>query len=126
VLASGTWSKISIKNAGIYKIDVAFLAGLGFNISNISSASLRLYGNGGQMLSEKNADIPTDDLAENAIMMVDGGDGSFNGSDFFLFYASGADRWLTKDSFIKNIFIPIQPIILLRLVVLEKGSILYK
>jgi len=97
VLASGTWHKLSIKEAGIYKVDVPFLASIGFNTSNISSASVRLYGNGGQMLSEKNPDIPFDDLAENAIMMMDGGDGSFNGTDFFLFYASGADKWL-KDS----------------------------
>ncbi len=53
------------------------------------------------MLSETNADIPIDDLAENAIMMVDGGDGIFNGTDYFLFYAPGPDRWL-KDSLNKR------------------------
>ena len=97
VLASGTWSKISVKQAGVYKVDIPFLANLGFNTSNISSASIRLYGNGGAMLSESNADIPVDDLAENAIMVIDGGDGIFNGTDYFLFYAPGPDQW-TKDS----------------------------
>jgi hypothetical protein len=97
VLASGTWAKLAIKNEGVYKVDVPFLSNLGFNTSNISTASIRLYGNGGQMLSEKNADIPIDDLAENAIMIVDGGDGIFNGTDYFLFFAEGADRWI-KDS----------------------------
>ena len=101
VLSSGTWSKIAIKEGGIYKIDATFLANLGFNTSNLNSTSVRLFGNGGSMLSERNADIPIDDLAENAIMMVDGGDGLFNGSDYFLFYAPGPDKWI-KDSLNKR------------------------
>jgi hypothetical protein len=103
VLAAGTWAKISIREPGIYKVDVSFLASMGFNTTNISSTTIKLYGNGGQMLSEKNADIPFDDVAENAIMIVDGGDGTFNGADYFLFYANGPDRWL-KDS-VNNRFI---------------------
>ncbi len=97
VLTSGTWSKIAVRQTGVYKIDVPFLANLGFNTSSISSSSIRLYGNGGAMLSEPNADKPIDDLAENGIMVVDGGDGVFNGADYFLFYANGPDQWL-KDS----------------------------
>ncbi|HKC36797.1 MAG TPA: type IX secretion system sortase PorU [Chitinophagaceae bacterium] len=100
-MASGVWSKIAVKESGIYKIDLPFLATLGFNTSGISSSSIRLYGNGGNMLSETNADIPIDDLSENAIMVVDGGDGLFNGSDYFLFYAAGPDKWL-KDSLNKR------------------------
>ena len=97
VLASGNWYKIAVKDEGVYKIDVPFLTGLGVNVSGLSSASIRLYGNGGAMLSEANADVPIDDLSENAIRVVDGGDGIFNGADYFLFYAPGTDRWL-KDS----------------------------
>ena len=78
VLSSGVWSKISLKDPGVYKADVAFLSALGFNTTNLSSSSIRLFGNGGGMLSEANADIPMDDLGENAIMLVDGGDGIFN------------------------------------------------
>jgi len=96
-LASGQWSKIAVKQTGVYKIDVAFLSNLGFSTSNISSAAIRLYGNGGAMLNESNAQLPPDDLAENAIMVADGGDGLFNGTDYFLFYAPGPDRWV-KDS----------------------------
>ncbi len=94
VLSSGFWGKIAIKDAGIYKVDVALLTALGFNVSGISSNAIRLFGNGGNMLSETNADKPIDDLAENAIMVVDGGDGLFNGGDYFLFYAAGPNRWL--------------------------------
>src|SRR6187455_188539 len=101
VLSSGSWNKIVVKEGGIYKIDVPFLGAIGFNTSNISSGSIRLFGNGGNMLSEANADIPLDDLAENAIMVVDGGDGLFNGSDYFLFYGAGPDPWI-KDSLNKR------------------------
>ena len=101
VLSSGSWSKVAVKESGIYKIDVPFLGAIGFNTSGISSGSIRLFGNGGNMLNEANSDIPLDDLAENAIMIMDGGDGLFNGSDYFLFYASGPDIWL-KDSLNKR------------------------
>ena len=101
VLASGFWSKLAVKESGIYKIDVPFLGSLGFNTSNISTNSIRLFGNGGGMLSEANSDIPIDDLAENAIMVVDGGDGVFNGADYLLFYGTGPDMW-SKDSLNKR------------------------
>ncbi|HET9433376.1 MAG TPA: hypothetical protein VFO37_06440, partial [Chitinophagaceae bacterium] len=94
VLNSGLWGKIAVKQAGIYKVDIAFLTELGLYASGISSNTIRLFGNGGNMLSETNADKPVDDLAENPILVVDGGDGIFNGGDYFLFYAAGPDRWL--------------------------------
>lgn len=97
VLSSGNWYKLSVKNAGVYKVTVAFLQAEGINTAALSSASLRLYGNGGQMLPEANAISRLDDLTENAILMVDGGDGLFNGNDYFLFFATGPDRWI-KDS----------------------------
>lgn len=97
VLASGNWYKFSVRGPGVYKIDVSFLNSLGVNSSNIPSASIRVFGNGGQMLSEANNGPWTDDLKENAIQVVDGGDGQLNGSDYILFYANGPDDWI-KDS----------------------------
>jgi hypothetical protein len=97
VLATGNWYRIGIKQEGIYKVDVNFLNSLGISTANLSSASIRLYGNGGGMLDENNAIARPDDLAENPIEIADGGDGIFNGSDYFLFYAPGPHRWL-KDS----------------------------
>jgi len=97
VLSSGTWYKIGVKDAGIYKIDIPFLNSLGINMAGLASNSIRLFGNGGQMLSEANGGARTDDLKENAIMVVDGGDGVINGSDYILFYANGPDEWV-KDS----------------------------
>jgi hypothetical protein len=97
VLASGTWYKIAVKGPGVYKMDIPFLNGLGINTSGLASNSVRLYGNGGQLLPEANAIPRIDDLQENAILVSDGGDGIINGADYILFYASGPDQW-TKDS----------------------------
>jgi hypothetical protein len=97
VLSSGNWYKIAINLPGIYKIDVAFLAGLGMSQNNISSSAIRLYGNGGFMLPENCSGSKTDDLIENAIWVEDGGDGIFNNSDYLLFYAPGPHEWI-KDS----------------------------
>jgi hypothetical protein len=55
VLSSGNWYKIAVKDPGIYKIDISFLNNLGINTNNLASGSIRLFGNGGQMLSEANA-----------------------------------------------------------------------
>lgn len=109
VLATGNWYKLSVRTTGIYKIDLPFLSSLGVNTNNLSSNSIRLYGNGGQMLAESNAGTWTDDLKENAVQVVDGGDGVLNGSDYILFYANGPDEWVNdvanlRFSHRKNIF----------------------
>lgn len=97
VLGSGTWYKIAVTETGIYRMDIPFLNALGINTANLSSASIRLFGNGGGMLEEANAGPWLDDLQENAIIVMDGGDGIVNGSDYILFYANGPDQWM-KDS----------------------------
>ena len=101
VLATGSWYAIAIKQEGMYRVDVPLLNSLGINTADLSSASIRLFGNGGGMLPEDNRIPRADDLVENAIFVSDGGDGRFNGNDFFLFYAPGPDRW-EKDSLQKS------------------------
>ncbi len=98
VLATGAWYKISLTERGIYRIDYDFLKNkLGINPDQISPAMMRVFGNGGTMLHEDNAIAHPDDLQENAIEMHDGGDGTFNPGDYFLFYANGTMDWV-KDS----------------------------
>jgi hypothetical protein len=101
VLSTGNWYKIAITKEGVYKIDLAFLSRLGINTSQISSSSIQLFGNGGAMLEEKNNTHLSDDLSENAIEVIDGGDGVLNGNDYFIFYAPGPNIWL-KDSINKR------------------------
>ena len=54
ILAAGNSVKIGVTQEGIYKIDVAFLNASGLGATNVSSAAIKLYGNGGAMLDEKN------------------------------------------------------------------------
>jgi len=96
VLASNNWFKISVEEEGVYKMDVGFLNSLGIT-GNIPSAGIRVFGNGGGMLSEANSAKPFDDLEENSIWVEDGGDGTLNGQDYVLFYARSPNHWL-KDS----------------------------
>src|SRR5262245_29306696 len=72
VLSSGNWYKITVKAPGVYKIDIPFLNSLGVNTSALVSSTVRLYGNGGQMLSEANSGPWFDDLQENSILVEDG------------------------------------------------------
>lgn len=94
VLASGSWYKIAVKEAGVYKIDLALLTRLGINASGTPSSSIQLYGTGGAMLPEAANGAKTDDLQEIPIWAEDGGDGQLNGSDYFLFYAPGPHPWI--------------------------------
>lgn len=83
VLSTGKWYKIGVTQTGFYKIDNSFLTGAGLpagtDISNI-----RIYGNGGVMLSENNAVPRPDDLLENAVWV--------NGNTA-IFYAQGPTGW---------------------------------
>ena len=98
VLSQGDFYKISISKRGVYKVDYAFLKNtLGAINGACASNTIHLFGNGGTMLSEDNSVSTPDDLTENAIQMVDGGDGQFNPGDYFIFYANGPVAWV-KDS----------------------------
>lgn len=104
VLASGTWYKIAVTQKGIYKIDAAFLKDkLGVDPSSIDTRNIRIYGNGGEILSENNAIPVPDDLVENAIEVRDGGDNRLDPGDLVLFYAGGPIGW-TADSTKKTFY----------------------
>jgi hypothetical protein len=93
VLSSGKWYKIGVTKDGIYKLDKAFLSGLGLDIENIDPKNLRIYGNGGKLMPEKNSVFRYDDLQENAIVVVGENDGVFDSNDYLMFYGEGTDSW---------------------------------
>lgn len=99
-LSDGTLYKFGVTGNSIYKLDYTFLkTTLGIsNLDNIDPRSIRLYGNGGSMLSEKNADARPDDLIENAIQVVGESDGKFDNGDYILFYAVGPNPWIYRPS----------------------------
>lgn len=93
VLRSGDWFKVGITEDGVYKLTYEQLQSLGMNVTNLSASQLRLFGNGGRMLPFDNSVERIDDLDENAIVVVDGGDGAINAGDYILFYGHGPHNW---------------------------------
>ncbi len=89
VLKQGLWVKLKITQTGIHKITYSELVAMG--ISDPSRP--RIFGNGGRMVPEMNADPRPDGLIENAIWIEKGVDGIFNQGDYLLFYAEGPVVW---------------------------------
>jgi len=92
VLASGQWFKIKITKSGLYKITYAQLNSMGFPV-NGDPKDFGLFGNGGGILPENSGISRPVGLTEDAIEVVDGGDGSFDAGDYILFYGQGPVTW---------------------------------
>ena len=92
VLATGEWFKIRLNKSGIYKITYNELSTMGFDLST-NPSNIAVFGNGGGLLPEKNDNSRYDDLFENPIVVVGGGDGSFDPGDYLLFYGEGPVVW---------------------------------
>lgn len=85
VLASGQWFRFTVMQTGIYKVTFQDLTAMGMG-KPISSSQIALFGNGGKMLPEQNSEPRVEDLREIPVQMFDGGDGSFDENDYFIFY----------------------------------------
>lgn len=96
VLASGKWYKIGVTQDGVYKINKTFLSNLGIDINNIDPRNIRIYGNGGKLMPEKNSVFRYDDLQENSITVIGENDGVFDNNDYILFYGQSTDSWEHK------------------------------
>lgn len=92
VLAEGEWYKLPITQTGIHKIDFTYLKTLGIDIEKINPRFIKLYGNRGGMLPQKNSIARADDLIENSIFIQGEEDDLFNENDYILFFAQGPDR----------------------------------
>jgi hypothetical protein len=66
VLSTGTWAKISVRETGVYKLDMPFLKSLSLP-ATIPSGQLQVWGRREAMLPEGNSMVHTDDLEEVAI-----------------------------------------------------------
>ena len=101
-LATGTWYKFAIDTTGVFKISKSFLNRLGINTSNINPKNIKIYGNGGNMLPEKNGTFRYDDLQENAIFIKGEEDDNFDNNDYILFYAQGPTGWKYQNNIYKH------------------------
>jgi len=92
VLSAGEWIRFEAPKEGIYKIDKQMLESFGIDVS-VDPRSIKIYNNSGKVLSE-NIEIERPlDLVENAIIVVGEEDGSFDDSDYILFYGRGNSFW---------------------------------
>ena len=94
VLAQGVWYKLAVTHTSIHRITYADLASMGVEMATLDPARIRLFGNGGGMLPESVSGKRFDDLKENSILVIDGGDGSFDPDDYILFYGQSPDKWV--------------------------------
>ena len=91
-MAVGKWAKISTSKQGIYRLTGAQLSRMGFALPIVSS-QLQLFGFNLSQLTEKVNGAVNPGLSENAIKVVDGGDGQMDAADYFLFYNQGPVYW---------------------------------
>lgn len=92
VLASGKWYKFSVNKTGIFKVNYSDLTAMGMT-GTLSSSELALFGNGGGMLPEANSASRIDDIQEIPIQIFDGGDGTMDVGDYFIFYGQSPHSW---------------------------------
>lgn len=98
VLANGNWYKIGVSQSGVHKLDAAFLASLGITTSGLNPNHINIYGNHVPKLPTFNNQYHPDDLLKNSIYIEGSGDGSFDATDYILFYATGPDEVTTGAS----------------------------
>ena len=84
MLAEGRWVKIRVADSGIHMLTHYNLKQMGFSEPN----RVRVYGYGGQLLSEADPEQWTDDLCEVGV---------WRGEDRILFYAHGSVRWTLEE-----------------------------
>ncbi|MFC6096546.1 type IX secretion system sortase PorU [Flavobacterium qiangtangense] len=104
VLSSGEWYRFYVEKSGVYKISKNFLQSLGMNLNGVDARNIKIYGNGGRMLPLLNSTYYPEDLTENAIQIIGEADGSFDNSDYILFYAEGLDNWNQESLTHLNLF----------------------
>ena len=96
VLSKGEWHKFSVDKTGVFRIDISFLQKMGINTGNLNPKNIRIFGNGGNMLPQRNESFRYDDLQENTIFINGEDDGVFNTDDYILFYAKGPHSWIVN------------------------------
>ena len=83
VLATGKWVRFEAKTEGMYQITSSMFASLGIP-SDVDMSTIKIFNNGGKVLSETVSDDRPNDLVENAIYVS---------NDTILFYGHGVNFW---------------------------------
>ncbi len=88
VLQSGKWVKIRVSESGVCRMTYDQLKDAGLKPENV-----RVYGFGGEMLSQNFQKRKIDDLPAVPFYMYKGGDNIFNSGDYILFYVRANIGW---------------------------------
>jgi len=94
----GPLYKSPLRQAGLYKLDGRTLRSAGIDLDEIKPGSIHLYNNGGRELPRAIRAPRPQGLMENAIYVVDGGDGRFHDDDYILFYGCGVEGFATDST----------------------------
>ena len=78
---------------GVYKVTGQDVIDAGVSLGAVESDGIRFLYGGGSILGRASAPSRGIDLRETAIVVEDGGDGSFDREDFVLFYGEPPSRW---------------------------------
>lgn len=95
LLASSNWVKITVKEEGVYSITPGMLSGLGINLNPADIETIKIYGNGGQNLSERIPDALENKMNEQEIIVRKNQSG---GLEEIIFYGSPAYGFEYKDN----------------------------
>lgn len=98
ILATGNWNKIAVNETGVYKLTYTDLQAMGIDVATINPQNIQIFGNGNGMLPEANSAFRYDDLKENAIQVIGEEDGSFDASDYVLFYGEASTKWIYDET----------------------------
>ena len=90
--SSDDWYQVKLNHTGLIRISGAELASAGISLSGLDPDNIRMFTAGGLPLPLDN-DESRPELREVALLIVDGGDGSFGSSDQIYFYGEAPDRW---------------------------------
>src|SRR5690606_13286669 len=78
VLSTGRWFKFYVEETGVFKLSKNFIRQLGIDVDHVDPRTIKIYGNGGQMIPYSNSIAQPFDVMENAIKFIGEADGVFN------------------------------------------------
>ena len=99
VLSSGKWFKLGVEEDGIYRLNYSDLEQMGFDLSNTTTNSIKMFGGVDGMLPNLNSIYRSNDLEENAIFLNDQNNNQiFDVDDYILFYGKSPNKWKYNNS----------------------------
>ncbi|MFQ5606447.1 MAG: type IX secretion system sortase PorU, partial [Candidatus Zixiibacteriota bacterium] len=84
---ASNWLKLAVTEDGLTRVDASATG-----LAGVSSNRVHMFYAGGEPLPALNQ-FARPVFSEIPIIMVDGGDGSFDAGDYLLFYGEAANRW---------------------------------